>query len=101
MYKKFRFRTPFGSQRVNGSQILQKSAPENVLAIVSLFRDKLSSKTSLIVRSEILGLFFNTVTADDKYPCHNRKNIAQSIRMQLSNKPKTFFKISIGTYIKF
>ena len=66
MYKKFRFRTPFGSQRVNGSQILQKSAPENVLAIVSLFRDKLSSKTSLIVRSEILGLFFNTVTADDK-----------------------------------
>ena len=37
---------------------------------------------SLLVGSEILGLFVNTLTATDKYSCHNSKNSPQLIQMQ-------------------
>ena len=30
---------------------------------------------SMLVKSEILGLFFNTVTADDKYSLRNSENL--------------------------
>ena len=30
---------------------------------------------SMLVKSEILGLFFNTVTADDKYSLQNSENL--------------------------
>ena len=36
---------------------------------------------SLFVKSEILGLFVNTLTADDKYSLHNSKNLTQPIQM--------------------
>ena len=40
--------------------------------------------------SDILGLFANTLTADDKYSLHNRKNLPKPIQMQLSKKLKKF-----------
>ena len=43
---------------------------------------------SLLAISGILGLFFNTLTADDKYSCCNSKNLRQPIEMQLSKKEK-------------
>ena len=39
---------------------------------------------------KILGLFVNTLTADDKYSLLNRDNLTQSIQTLLSQKPKAF-----------
>ena len=47
---------------------------------------------SLLVISEILGLFVNTLTADDKQSCRNSKNLRQPIQMQWSKKDETFFE---------
>ena len=42
---------------------------------------------------KILGLFVNTLTADDKYSLLNRENLTQSIQTLLSQKQKTFSRI--------
>ena len=47
-------------------------------------------KKSLLVIFKILGLFVNTLTADDKDSLLNRDNLTQPIQMQLSQKQKTF-----------
>ena len=39
---------------------------------------------------KILGLFVNTLTADNKYSFLNRDNLTQPTQMQLSQKQKTF-----------
>ena len=39
---------------------------------------------------EILRLFVNALTADDKYSGSNIKNLPQQIQTSLSQKPKTF-----------
>ena len=39
---------------------------------------------------KIVGLFVNTLTADDKYSLLNNHNLTQPIQMQLSQKQKTF-----------
>ena len=41
--------------------------------------------------SEILGVFVNTLTANDKYYLHNRKNLRKPIQLQLPTKEKSFF----------
>ena len=48
---------------------------------------------SLLVICKILGLFVNTLTADDKYSLLNRDNLTQSIQTLLSQKEKTFSRI--------
>ena len=40
--------------------------------------------------SKILGLFVNTLTADEKYSHFNRENLLQHLEMQLSQKEKIF-----------
>ena len=45
---------------------------------------------SLLVISEILGLFLNTLTTDEKYSLRNSENLSESIKMQLSKTQKTF-----------
>ena len=41
---------------------------------------------SLLVISEFLRLFVNTLTADDKYSLRNTENLYQPIQMQLRKK---------------
>ena len=68
------------------------------------FWDKLSRRTSLLVRSEFLGLIVDKLTAGDKSCNHNRKNFSQSIQTQLSKKPKnnfSSFHSAYKIYIKF
>ena len=48
----------------------------------------------MIVLSKILGLFVNTLTDDDKYSLLYRHNLTQQIQILLSQKPKTFSKLS-------
>ena len=91
------FRTPFGCKHVNGPKTLLKSARRPLHPIFSLIWDKLSWKNFLLFRSEILRLFVNTLAADGKYSCHYRVNLTQSIWMQSSKIPKTFW----GKFIVF
>lgn len=55
---------------------------------------------SLLIRSEIFGVFTNTLTADDKYSHHNKENLQELIPMQISKKSKTFFEFFIP-FLKF
>ena len=43
-----------------------------------------------IVRSEILTLFVNTLTTDDKYSSPNMMNFTQQLEAPLPQKQKTF-----------
>ena len=43
---------------------------------------------SVLVISEIVVVFVNTVTADGKYSLHNRKNLLEPLQLRLSKKQK-------------
>ena len=48
----------------------------------------------MLVLCKILGLFVNTLTDDDKYSLLYRDNLPQQIQILLSQKPKTFSRLS-------
>ena len=48
---------------------------------------------SLLVVSEILGLFVNTMTSESKYSCYKKTNLTQTIQMQLSKNKLVFSQI--------
>ena len=48
----------------------------------------------MLVLCKILGLFLNTLTDDGKYSLLYRDNLTQQIQILLSQKPKTFSKLS-------
>ena len=67
MPKKPRVRTLKESQHVKGSEKLLKSARQNFCHIFWSLWKEISSKNSVLVVSEILRLFFNILTPNDKY----------------------------------
>ena len=73
--KRSSFRTPFANERVNGFQTLLKSARHYYYPLFSSIRGKLSWKKSPSVWHEILKLFVNASTADDKYSGTNMQNL--------------------------
>ena len=54
---------------------------------------QLSWKKSLLDIHQILGLFVDILTTDDKYSLLNKDNLTQPIQMQLSKKQKTFSEV--------
>ena len=50
----------------------------------------MSFTKSALVLSEILTLFVNTLTTDDKYSCRNMLNFKQQFEAPLSQKQNTF-----------
>ena len=80
------FHKVFRRQLVNGYQTLLKSPRRYFYLIFSSFRDNLNHKKSLLVRTETLGLFVNTLIADDIDLLHKRKNFPQSLQMYFSLK---------------
>ena len=94
------FRTAFGNQPVNGLQTLLKSARHYYYPIFPWIWDKLSWKKSALVRSKILGLFVNTLTAEYTYSGHNMQTFTQQVQTPLSLKQKTFSGFFI-TFLKF
>ena len=48
----------------------------------------------MLVLCKILGLFFNILTDDEKYSLLYRDNLTQPIQILLSQKRKTFWKLS-------
>ena len=47
----------------------------------------------LLVICEILGLFVNTWTADDKFSLRYTENLSKRIKMQLFKKQKNFLNL--------
>ena len=93
------FRTAFGNQRVQEFQTLSKPARNHDCPIVPWIWDKLSWKKCRLVKFEILRLFVNILTTDDKYSSRNIQNLTQQLQMAISQKQKTFYRIFI-TYVK-
>ena len=56
----------------------------------------MSWKESLLVTWEMLRMFVNTLTADDKYPLLNRGNLTQHIQMHLSQTESDFSQFFYG-----
>ena len=84
------FRTPFGNQRVKEFQTPLKVARHHYYPFFPWIPGKVSWKKTALVWLKILRLFFNTLTADDKYSCRNMQNFMQQLQTLLSQKRKTF-----------
>ena len=89
-------RTPFANERVTGFQTLLKSPRHHYYPLFSPIRGKLSRKKSSSVWYEILSLFVNALTADDKYSGSNMQNFAQQFQKPLSQKQKSFSRFFIA-----
>ena len=87
--RKHRFRTSFGSQHFKESQTLVKSAWGHFYHIFWSLWVEMICNISPCLKFEILGVFVNIVTADDKHPVGDCKNLQFPIQMQLSWKPET------------
>ena len=90
------FRTPFTSKRVHGSQTLLELPLQHFYLNFPLILKRLSWERSPLVRTEILGLFGNTLTVDHMYSRHRREKLPQQVRTLLSQKRKIFSRIFIA-----
>ena len=90
MSEKPYFRTTFCNQCVNGLLTLLKYARHYYYPIFPWIWEKLSWKKSALVRSKILGLFVNTLTAEYTYSRRNMHTFAQQFQTPLSLKQKPF-----------
>ena len=72
MHNRDCFWKSFGSEDVNESQKLPKSAEKYFDHTLSSFCAKLSLKKLFFIRSESLGLLVNTLTANYEYSGSNR-----------------------------
>ena len=90
------FRTPFGSQSVHEFQTLLTSATDNFYPHFAVIQHILSQKIVLLVRSKIVGVFGKTLPADDMYSRQNWGKLPQHVKIPLSQKRKTVFRIFIG-----
>ena len=84
------FRTPFPSKCVHGSQTLLEPGLQRFYPKIPLIQDKVIWKICRLVRSEILGLFGNTFTADRMYCCHRWEKLQRRVQMLFSKKRRTF-----------
>ena len=101
--RKLRFKTSFDSQRVNGYETIVKAAWQNSYQFfLSLWRE-MTWNISPLLKLEILGVFVNTLTADDRYPKRDCENLQLSIQMQISLKKSFFWNFCsiYGIFIKF
>ena len=100
MFKRSCYRTLFGNQRINGFQTLPKSARRHYYPIFPWIRDILSWIKLALLWCDILRLFVNTLTADNKYSRSNIQIFAQQLETPLSQKKKTFSWFFIA-FLKF
>ena len=90
------FRRALGNQPFHGYQTLLKSVRHYNYPVFPWIWDKLSWKKSPLVRSKILGLFANTLTAEYKYSRRNMQTFEQQVQRPLSWKQKTFSRFFIA-----
>ena len=90
MSKRPCFMQRFVSQHGNVSQTPPRSARNHFDTTIPLISSRASRKRLVLVRSQVLGQFVNTMTADYKYFRQNLENLPQEVETQISLKPKTF-----------
>ena len=90
MSKRPCFMQRFGSHHGYVSQTPPRSARNHFDTTIPLISSRASRKRLVLVRSQVLGQFVNTMTADYKYFCQNLENLPQQVQTQISLKPKTF-----------
>ena len=61
------------------------------MIVLPLILDTLTWKTSLLVRSEFLGLFGNTLTTDHMYSRHYLRQISAEYSNDIISKTKNIF----------
>ena len=66
--------------------------PTRTCPIVSFLFVTLRWRTCLLVTFEIVGLFVNTLTANEKYSCYKREKSSQAFQMKLSKTQKSVMK---------
>ena len=88
MSKNCRFTALSNKQHDKRAQTLFKSDRRQFYHIYLLLQRQLSLKKSLLVIREILRLFVNTFTPNDKYSFLNREYLTQRIHMYLSKLQK-------------
>ena len=84
--KERRFRTRFDSQHVKSCKIIAKSSWERFYQVFFWWSGKLIWKMCPLVLREILEVFVNTLTGDDRYPVQDCENLTLPIQMELSEK---------------
>ena len=92
MSKKCRFRGQFDKQHGRRAQAFFKSALKILYQVHWSLPSQLSSRNSLWLICQFVGLIVKTLAADKRYPVLNRGNLTRPIQMQLSQKQKTFCK---------
>ena len=100
MSKKSHFRGSFHKKYGKRAQRLFKSSSQQHYHIHWSLARKLSSKKSLLLTCQILGLLLNTLAADEKYVVLHRDNLTIPIQMQLSTKRKNFSEF-FSAFLKF
>ena len=98
------FRTPFANKGVHGSLTTTNPGMRHFYPNFELILDKLSQRTSLLLRLEILGPFGNTFTGNHMNSSHNRDKFPRQVLTPLSPKSKTFhaiFLCNFEIYIEF
>ena len=86
----YRFRTPFTSKGVQGSEALLEPVLKHFHPNFPLISDNLSWKISTLSRSKILGLFGNTLTVGQRYSRHRWEKLPEQVQRLLSQKRRTF-----------
>ena len=86
-------RRPCDKQHCKRLQTLLKSERQKLYQIHRSLWKKLSYKKSLFGIGNILALFVNTLTADEKYTLLSGFNLTQPIQMQLPKKQKVVCQI--------
>ena len=85
------FRVPLEKQRGKCMETLLRSEWQHLYKICQSLLGWLHRERSLLLIHNILGLFVNNLTADNKHYLLNRLNLAQRIQMELSQKQKIIF----------
>ena len=104
MSKKSRFRGPFNKHNGKRAQALLKSASQHLYHLYWSLPSELSWKKSLLLRSQIFGLVFNTLALDEKRSLLNRDELTIPIQMPLSQKQKIlseFFAAFLKSVLNF
>ena len=87
---------PFASKLVHRSQTLLEPPLQHFYLNFPLIHEKLSWKTSPLVRLEILRLFGNTLTADHMYSHHRSEKLPEQVERLISQKGTKFSGLFIA-----
>ena len=100
MPKKSRFTGPFHKSHGERAETLWKAAQQHLYHIYFSLWRKFSREKSLLVICKILGLFVNSLIADDKYSVHIEAVCGNIFRCNYLRKEKYFLNFCCIFYIQ-